>query len=106
MEWDDEEGTQESSRGGTRQTRRLGSQRSEPPSEPRKWPEGWPSQKPQEENCRPPQCAAPAPWPQEVIETVIASIRSRFGDGIIGLGDNGIRFSGAGGASLPHARTA
>ena len=32
--------------------------------------------------------------PQELIETVIASIRARFGDCAIGLGDRGIRFVG------------
>jgi hypothetical protein len=37
---------------------------------------------------------------------VIASIRARFGDGVIGLGDRGIRFAGTAGASVPHARTA
>jgi hypothetical protein len=37
---------------------------------------------------------------------VIASIRARFGDGAIGLGDNGIRFAPTGGAGALHARMA
>ena len=45
-------------------------------------------------------------WPQEVIEIVIASVRARFGDAAIGLGDNGIRFTPTGGAGAPHARMA
>jgi hypothetical protein len=55
---------------------------------------------------RPAQCATSPPWPQEVIEIVIASIRARFGDGAIGLGDNGIRFTPTGGAGALHARMA
>jgi hypothetical protein len=45
-------------------------------------------------------------WAQEVIEIVVRSIRSRFGDGIIGLGHKGIRFRGTGGASVQDARPA
>jgi hypothetical protein len=37
---------------------------------------------------------------------VIASICSRYGDGVIGLGDSGIRFAGTDSAGVPHARTA
>jgi len=38
--------------------------------------------------------AAAARSPEELIETIIASIRARFGDFAIGLGDRGIRFVG------------
>jgi hypothetical protein len=51
---------------------------------------------------RPAQRTTSAPWPQDVVEIVIASIRARFGDGAIGLGDSGIRFA----AREPHAHTA
>jgi len=106
MEWGDEEATQESSRRGARQIGRPGTQRGQTARQPRKWAQGRPGQKPQEKNRHPPQRATSAPWPQEVIEVVIASIRARFGDGVIGLGDRGIRFAGTAGASVPHARTA
>ena len=50
-------------------------------------------QKPQEETRGPAQRAATAARsPEELIETVIASIRARFGDCAIGLGDRGIRY--------------
>ena len=106
MERGDEEATQESSRCCPRQARRIGAQRSQTAGQPRKWPQGWPGQEPQENCCRPAQCATSPPWPQEVIEIVIASIRARFGDGAIGLGDNGIRFTPTGGAGALHARMA
>jgi hypothetical protein len=39
--------------------------------------------------------ATSAAWAsEELIETVIASIRARFGDCAIGLGERGIRFAG------------
>ena len=98
--------TEESTRSGARPFGRLGAQRGQTARQPRKRPQGWPGQKPQKENCRPPQRAASAPWPQEIIEILIASIRARFGDGVIGLGDCGIRFAGVGGEGVPHAHTA
>ena len=106
MEWGDEEKTQESSCRGARQARRVGMQRGQTARQPRKWPQGWPGQKPQEENCGTAQRAVAAPWPQEIIEIVIASIRASFGDGAISLCDSGIRFNGTGGEGVPHARTA
>jgi hypothetical protein len=106
MERGDEEATQESSRSCPRQTRGIGAQRGQAAGQLRKWPQGWPGQKPQENCCRPAQCAASAPWPEEVIAIVIASIRARFGDGAIGLGHNGIRFTPTGGAGVSHARMA
>jgi hypothetical protein len=103
----EEQETQESSRRGAWQARWLGAQRGQTPRQPRKWPEGWPGQKPQKGNWRPPQCPASAPRsPQEAIEVVIASIRARFGDGAIGLGDHGIRFAETSGEGVSHARTA
>jgi hypothetical protein len=103
----EEEETQESSRGGAWQARWLGAQRGQTPRQPRKWPQGRPGQKPQKGNCRPPQCAASAPRsPQEAIEVVIASIRARFGDGAIGLGDHGIRFAETRGEGVSYAHTA
>jgi hypothetical protein len=68
---------------------------------------GWPGQKPPKGNCRPPQCTASAPRSQqEAIEVVIASIRARFGDEAIGLGDRGIRFAEFSSEGVSHARTA
>ena len=101
MESGDEETAQKSSRRGTRQAGRPGAQRGQTARQPRKWAQGWPGQKSQEDYCRPPRRAASAPWPPAVIEIVIASIRARFGDGVIGLGGRGIRF----GRSMSHART-
>jgi hypothetical protein len=106
MEPGDEEATQESSRSCSRQARRIGAQRGKAEGQPRKWRQGWPSQKPQENCCRPAQCTSFAPWPQGVIEIVIASIRARFGDEAIGLGNSGIRFTPTAGAGVPHARMA
>ena len=102
MEQVDEEAPQESSCGCPWQAGRLGAKRGQAAREPRKWPQGWHSQKPQEDYCGPAQRTTSAPWPQEVIEIVIASIRARFGDGVIGLGDSGIRFA----AREPHTHTA
>ena len=87
--------TQESSRRGSWQVGWAGAQRGQAAGQPRKWPQGRSGQKPQEENRGPAQRAASsARSPQEIIETVIASIRARFGDCAIGLGDHGIRFVG------------
>jgi hypothetical protein len=102
MERADEEAAQESSCSCPRQAGRVGAQRGQMARQWRKWPQGGPGQKPQEDYCHPAQRTASAPWPQEVIGIVIASIRARFGDGAIGLGNSGIRFA----ASVPHARTA
>ena len=92
---DEETETQESSRGGSGQAGWAGAQRGQAAGQPGKWPQGRFGQKPQEENRGPAQRAASTPRsPQELIETVIASIRARFGDCAIGLGDHGIRFVG------------
>jgi hypothetical protein len=103
----EEEKTQESSPRGAWQTRWLYAQRGQTPRQPRKWPQGRLAQKLQKENCRPPQCAAlPPRSPQEAIEVVIASIRARFGDGAIGLGDRGIRLAEFSSEGVSHAPTA
>jgi len=96
MQWGHEEATQESSRRGARQVRRLSPERGQKVGEPRKWPQGRPGQKPQEDHRCPPQRASSAPRPPEkLIETVIAAICARFGDCAISLGDGGIRFAGS-----------
>jgi hypothetical protein len=87
--------TQESSRRGSWQVGWAGAQRGQAAGQPQKWPQGRLGRKPQEENRSPAQRAASAPWAsEELIETVIASIRSRFGEFAIGLGERGIRFAG------------
>ncbi len=93
MERDDEEATQESSCRGTRQAGRLCAQRGQTARLLRKRPQRQLGQKPQKKNGRPSQHAAGAPWPQEIVQIVIASICARFGDGVIGFGDSGIRYS-------------
>ncbi len=91
----EETNTQESSRRGSWQVGRAGAQRGQAEGQSRKWPQGRPGQKPQEENRGPVQRAASSTRPpEELIEIVIASIRARFGDWTIGLGDHGIRVAG------------
>lgn len=89
---DEKAKAQESSRRGAWAPGRIGPQRGQTAGQPRKRPQGRPGQKPQENACRAAQRAASAPRPQDVIESVIAAIRARFGDGVIGLGGHGIRF--------------
>jgi hypothetical protein len=87
--------TQESSRSGSWQAGWAGPQRGQAAGQPQKWSQGRPGQKPQEENRGPAQRTAPSTRSsQELIETVIVSVRARFGDYAIGLGDHGIRFVG------------
>jgi hypothetical protein len=86
---------QESSRRGSWQARWASAQRGQAAGQSGKWPQGRSGQKPQEETRGPAQRAASAPRSaQELIETVIATIRARFGHCVIGLGDHGIRFVG------------
>ena len=86
---------QESSRRGSWETRWPGAQRGQAGGQPQKWSQGRAGQKPQEESCSAAQRpASPTRSPEELIETVIASIRARFGDWAIGLGDHGIRCVG------------
>ena len=92
---DEETKRQESSRGGAGQVRWARPQRGQAAGQPGKWPQGRFGQKPQEENRCPAQRATTAPRaPENLVETVIASICARFGDRAIGLGDCGIRFVG------------
>ena len=87
--------TQESSRSGAWQVGWIGTQRGQAAGQSRKWAQGRLGQKPQEESRSAAQRpAASARSSEEIIETVIASIRARFGDGAIGLGDHGIRLAG------------
>ena len=91
MERIDEGATQEFSRGGSWQVRWAGAERGQAGCQPRKRPQGRRGQKPQEDNRSSAQRAASsARSAEEIIETVIAAIRARFGDWAIGLGDQGI----------------
>jgi hypothetical protein len=93
MEWGHEEATQESSRGGPRQVRRLSPERAQAAGPPRKGSQGRPGQKPQEENCATQRPRPTAGTPEEEVSAAVASIRARFGYCAIGLGCGGIRFS-------------
>jgi hypothetical protein len=91
---DEEEQMQESSRGGAGSMRRFRMQRGQAAGQPGKW-YGRFGQKPQEENRRPAQRAtSTAQAPEQLVETMIASICAQFGVCAIGLGDRGIRFVG------------
>ena len=86
---------QESTCRSSGEVRRSRAQRGQAAGQPGKWPQGRFGQKPQEENRCPAQRATTAPRaPENLVETVIASICARFGDRAIGLGDCGIRFVG------------
>ena len=92
---DEETKSQESPRGGSGPVRWTRPQRGQAASQPGNWPQGRFGQKPQEDNRCPAQLATIAPRsPENLIETVIASICARFGDRAIGLGGCGIRFVG------------
>jgi hypothetical protein len=96
MERDHEETkTQESARSSSWQVGWVGTQRGQTAGQSRKWAQGRLGQKPQEESRSAAQRpAASARSSEEIIETIISSIRARFGDGAIGLGDHGIRLAG------------
>jgi hypothetical protein len=102
MQLADEEASKESSHGWPRQAGRVGAQRGQTASQPQRWC----GQKPQEDNSRPARRTGPALRPQELIEILTASICSRLGDKIIGVGYRGIRFTRTGDADVQHARTA
>jgi uncharacterized membrane protein YebE (DUF533 family) len=97
MEWEDEAGqTQESARGGARTVGRLGPQRGQAYRQSRQWSQGRAGQKPQEDvGCAAQRAAAATRAREEVIDTLIAASRARFGDAAIGLGAHGIRFARA-----------
>jgi hypothetical protein len=85
---------QESARGGARPPGWPGAERGEKARQQAERAQGRPGQKPQEDHGRTPQCAASAARPpEELIESLIALICSRFGAYAIGLGDGGIRFA-------------
>jgi hypothetical protein len=87
--------TEESSCGGTWAIGRLGAERAQEARQPGKRAQGRLGQKPQEENRRQAQGAtSTSRTPEKLIEIVIASICSRFGDSAIGRGASGIRFVG------------
>jgi hypothetical protein len=86
---------EESACDGSGEVRGAGAQQGQAVSQPGKWPQGRFGQKPQEENRRPAQRAtSTSRAPEKLIEIVIASICSRFGDSAIGRGACGIRFVG------------
>ena len=101
MERGHEAETQESSCRGAWQAGWLGTQRSQTSRQPHKWPQGWPGQKPQKANCRPSQCTTSSTRAPQNVSEAIALIRARFGAGMIGLGQQGLRF-----ASVQDAHTA
>jgi hypothetical protein len=94
MERSDEEGeTQESSRRGAGQVGRISAQRGQAAGQPGKWPQGRPGQKPQEDHRGAPQrTPPPARRPEELVNTVMALIRARYGEFAIGRGPCGIRY--------------
>ena len=87
-------GAQESARGGAWPLGWFGPQRGQEAREQTKRPQGRSGQKPQENACRSPQCPASTAWTtEEGLNAVIARIRARFGQLVIGRGDGGIRYS-------------
>ena len=71
----------------------LRAQRGQAAGQSRKWPQGWLGQKPGEDYRGTAQrTATPAGTAEEVVNTVIALIRARYGESAIGRGDRGIRY--------------
>ena len=90
---DEETQRQESPRRGSRQVRWTSVQRGQAAGQSRKWPQGWLGQKPGEDYRGTAQrTATPAGTAEEVVNTVIALIRTRYGESAIGRGDRGIRY--------------
>src|SRR5262249_45100519 len=91
----EEANTQESTRRGPRQVRWPSSERGQEAGQPEKRTQGGPGQKPQEANCPAAGCAPSGAkeTPEQLVRSVITSIRARFGYQAIGLGCGGIRFS-------------
>lgn len=94
MESIDEAGnTQESSRRRPWPLRRARPQRGQAASQSGQWSQGWLGQKRQENAGGAAQRPATAARPrEEVLDTLIATIRARFGEVSIGRGARGIRF--------------
>jgi hypothetical protein len=94
MEWGDEEAEQESTCRGAWQIGWPGPERGQKVSQSRKRPQRWRGQKSQRKTRRTPQRQTPTTGTsKEGLVAAVAAIRSRFGDGTIGLGCNGIRYS-------------
>jgi hypothetical protein len=92
MERRDEEG-QESSRGGARQIRGAGTERSQTARQQGERPQGRVGQKPQEDRRGTAQFPAATPWvAQEAVNLMIQFICARYGQPAIGWGDGGIRY--------------
>ena|ERR1700732_1310976 len=94
MERIDEAGdTQESTRRSAWPVRRSRAQRGQAAGQSGKWPQGWFGQKSGEDYRGTAQrTASPAGRSEEVVNTVIALIRARYGEAAIGRGDHGIRY--------------
>ena len=93
---DEERHTQESSRSGTRQIGRPGTERSQKARQQGERPQGRFGQKPQEDRGGAAQCAAATPWAsQEAVNLLIQFICARYGQLAIGRGDRGIRYRSA-----------
>ena len=94
MERIDEAGdTQESSRCSAWPVRRSRAQRGQAAGQSRKWPQGRLGQKSGEDYRGTVQrTASSAGTSEEVVNTVIALIRVRYGEAAIGRGDRGIRY--------------
>jgi len=90
---DEETQRQESSRRGSGQVRWAGPQRGQAAGQSRKWPQGWLGQEPGEDYRGTAQrTASPAGTSEDVVNTVIALIRARYGESAIGRGARGIRY--------------
>jgi hypothetical protein len=97
MERVDEEGqTQESSRSGARQVRRVSAERSQKARQQGERPQGRVGQKPQEDCRSAAEFPAATSWAaQEAINLLIQFICARYGQLAIGWGDGGIRYRAA-----------
>jgi hypothetical protein len=87
---------QECSHGGAWQVRQAAAQRGQAAGQPRERPQERPGLQSQEDIHRaaqhPPTAVRSS---QEVVNAIIALIRARFGDVVIGLGEFGIRYRAA-----------
>jgi len=92
--YEEKDGAQESARSGAWAFGWASAQRGEKAGQQAERTQRRLGQKPQKDSCRAAQCAAsPSRPPEELIESLIALICSRFGACAIGLGDGGIRFT-------------
>ena len=94
---DEERHTQESSRSGTRQIGRAGTERSQKARQQGERAQGRLGQKPQEDCRSAAEFPAATSWAsQEAITLLIQLICARYGQVAIGWGDGGIRYRPAG----------